>query len=144
MSRGLPQRVSLVTLGVRNLDQARTFYETLGWRVGNDAVANDIAFYQCGGMIVALWDRDKLAEDSGTAAHPPGAVTLACNVSTPSEVDAIVAAVGKVGGTIVRDAEATFWGGYSGIIHDPDGHPWEIAYNPFWRLDADDSIHLPA
>jgi predicted lactoylglutathione lyase len=139
----MEQRLSLVTLGVRNLRQARMFYEALGWitRAGPD---DDVVFFQCGGMILALWDRARLAEDSGVEDGGGwGGVTLAHNVGSPEEVDRVIAAAEAAGATIPRHGAATFWGGYSGVFVDPDGHPWEVAHNPRWVLGEDGSIRLP-
>jgi catechol 2,3-dioxygenase-like lactoylglutathione lyase family enzyme len=138
----MEQRVSLVTLGVADVDRARRFYETLGW--SSDSKPEDgIAFFQAGGMIVGLWGRAELAEDSGVVdAGGFGGVTLAHNVRSPEEVDATLAEAERAGGTIARPGAATFWGGYSGVFHDPDGHPWEVAHNPFWTLRDNGSISL--
>lgn len=126
-------RVSLVTLGVTDLDRARRYYEALGW---SDVSRDDgVAFFQCGGMVVGLWDRASLAEDS--VADDPGGwggITLAHNVRSRVEVDTVVAEVAVAGGTVHRAPEETFWGGYSAVVADPDGHRWEIAHNPFWQV----------
>jgi uncharacterized protein len=136
------QRVSLVTLGVRDLAGARAFYEALGWRTGA-APGDDVVFFQAGGMIVALWDRAKLAEDSGVEdAGGWGGVTLAHNVSSPEEVDRVIAEAEAAGARIPRHGAPTFWGGYSGVFVDPDGHPWEVAHNPHWGLREDGSVEL--
>jgi predicted lactoylglutathione lyase len=120
----MDQRLSLVTLGVADLGRARAFYEALGWRTGA-APADDVVFFQAGGMIVALWDRAQLAKDSGAEdAGGWGGVTLAHNVGSPDEVDAVIAEAEAAGARIPRHGAATFWGGYSGIFVDPDGHPW--------------------
>ena len=139
----MDQRLTAVTLGVRNLEQARIFYEALGWitRAEPDA---DVVFFQCGGMVVALWDRARLAEDSGVEDGGGwGGVTLAHNVRSPDEVDRVIAAAEAAGATIPRHGAETFWGGYSGVFVDPDGHPWEIAHNPRWILAEDGSVTLP-
>ena len=100
-------------------------------------------FFQAGGMIVALWGRDKLAEDSRVDDGGGwGGVTLAYNVASPAEVDAVLAEAEAAGATIGRPGAATFWGGYSGIFIDPDGHPWEVAHNPGWVLQDDGSVAL--
>jgi uncharacterized protein len=136
------QRLSLITLGVADLARARAFYEALGWRSGA-APADDVVFFQSGGMIVALWGRDQLAEDSGVEdAGGWGGVTLAHNVNSPKEVDAVIAEAEKAGARIARPGGKTFWGGYSGIFVDPEGHPWEVAHNPHWTLGQDGSITL--
>jgi len=138
----MEQRVSLVTLGVSDLDRARRFYEALGWRSGA-APADDVVFFQAGGMIVALWDRGLLAEDSVvTDKGGWGGITLAHNVRSPAEVDAVIAEAEAAGGTVGRPGETTVWGGYSGVFLDPDGHPWEVAHNPGWTIAADGSISL--
>ena len=139
----MEQRVSLVTLGVRDLARARAFYEGLGWKTGA-APADDVVFFQTGGMIVALWGREELAEDSCvTDAGGWGGVTLAHNVRSPEEVDAVIAEAEKAGATIGRPGAETFWGGYSGIFIDPDGHPWEVAYHPRWIIEDDGALRIP-
>jgi len=138
----MEQRVSLITLGVRDLDRSRRFYEALGWSTGA-APSDDVVFFQTGGFIVALWDRAKLAEDSGVQDGGGwGGVTLAYNVRSPNEVDAIIEEARKAGATIPREPGTTFWGGYSGVFVDPDGHPWEVAHNPDWKLHEDGTITL--
>jgi uncharacterized protein len=136
------QRVSLITLGVSDLDRARRFYEALGWRTGA-APADDVVFFQAGGMIVALWGREQLAEDSGVEDGGGwGGVTLAYNVRTPEEADTLIGQAHAAGARIAREPGRTFWGGYSGIFIDPDGHPWEVAHNPHWTLAEDGSVSL--
>jgi uncharacterized protein len=138
------QRVSNITLGVGDLGRARAFYEALGWQTDAEPDA-DIAFFQAGGMIVALWGRAQLAKDSGvTDSGGWGGVTLAHNVRSPAEVDAVMAEVEAAGASIVRPAGETFWGGYSSVFIDPDGHPWEVAHNPFWSLLPDGSVRRPS
>jgi uncharacterized protein len=136
------QRVSLITLGVSDLDRARRCYEALGWRTGA-APADDVVFFQAGGMIVALWGREQLAEDSGVEDGGGwGGVTLAYNVRTPEEADTLIGQARAAGARIAREPGTTFWGGYSGIFIDPDGHPWEVAHNPHWTLAEDGSVSL--
>ena len=136
----MEQRVSLVTLGVSDLSRARAFYEALGWTTGA-APDDDVVFFQTGGMIVALWDRARLAEDSGVEdGRGWGGVTLAYNVRSPGEVDAVVEEARAAGARVAREPGATFWGGYSGVFVDPDGHPWEVAHIPFWKLSEDGSV----
>ena len=137
----MDNRVSVITLGVADVDRAWEFYEALGWE--GETPDGDVVFFQAGGMVLALWGRDKLAEDSTvTDGGGWGGVTLAYNVGSPAEVDAVLSAVEVAGGTIGRPGARTFWGGYSGIYIDPDGHPWEVAHNPSWGLDDDGSVHL--
>jgi catechol 2,3-dioxygenase-like lactoylglutathione lyase family enzyme len=136
-------RVTLITLGVEDLPRARTFYESLGWttRAQPD---DDVVFFRGRSLVLALWDRARLAEDSGVPdAAGFGGVTLAHNVGSPEEVDAVMAEAAAAGATISRAADKTFWGGYSGVFVDPDGHPWEVAHNPRWELGEDGSVTLP-
>lgn len=138
----MEQRVSVITLGVSDLPRARAFYEALGWTSGA-APADDVVFFQAGGMVLALWSRELLAEDSGVA-DPGGwgGVALAYNARSPAEVDAVLAEAAAAGATIARPGGETFWGGYSGVFVDPDGHPWEVAHNPHWTLLDDGSVRL--
>ena len=139
----MDQRVSLVTLGVADVARARAFYEGLGWRTRARA-GDDVVFFEAGGMVVALWGRDQLAEDSGVAdAGGWGGVTFAHNVRSPGEVDAVIEEARAAGAQIPREPGETFWGGYSGMFVDPDGHPWEVAHNPRWTIRDDGSIELP-
>jgi uncharacterized protein len=139
----MEQRVSLVTLGVADLSRARSFYEGLGW-VTRAEPEDDVVFFQAGGMIVALWSREQLAEDSGIVDGGGwGGVTLAHNVRSPAEVDAVIDQARNSGARIAREGAETFWGGYSGVFVDPDGHPWEVAHNPRWTLAEDGSVVLP-
>jgi len=138
----MEQRVSLVTLGVTDLGRARAFYERLGWSTAAEPDA-EIVFFQAGGMIVALWDRAELARDSGVEDHGGfGGIMLAHNVASPVAVDTVLEEARAAGATVTRAPEATFWGGYSGIFTDPDGHAWEVAHNPFWTLRDDGSVEL--
>ncbi|MGH3139278.1 MAG: VOC family protein [Gaiellales bacterium] len=138
----MEQRVSLVTLGVSDLSRAREFYEGLGWTTGAGP-ADDVVFFQAGGMIVALWSRAQLAEDSVvTDGGGWGGVTLAYNTRSPAEVDSVLEEARAAGGMVLRVGAETFWGGYSGVFADPDGHPWEVAHNPHWTIGEDGSIHL--
>ena len=138
----MQQRVSLVTLGVADVQRARAFYEALGWRAAPIA-ASDVVFFQAGGMVLALWDRVALAADSGVADTGGfGGVALAHNVGSSGEVDAVIEEARAAGATVTRQGEATFWGGYSGAFTDPDGHPWEVAHNPFWTLEPDGSVRV--
>jgi len=139
----MEQRVSLITLGVTDLARARSFYEALGWRTGAEP-GDDVVFFQAGGMVVALWDRTALAEDSGVK-DPGGSsgFTLAYNVREPADVDAVAEEVRAAGGRITREPGETFWGGYSAAFTDPDGHPWEVAHNPRWTVTEDGRTLLP-
>jgi hypothetical protein len=140
----MEQRVSLVTLGVADLGRARAFYEGVGWKSRAEPDA-DIVFFQAGCMLVALWPRDLLAEDTAVEdAGGWGGITLAYNARSRDEVDAVLAEAERAGATIARPAGATDWGGYSGVFLDPDGHAWEIAHNPHWTIADDGSIVLPS
>lgn len=138
----MEQRVTLITLGVADVDASRTFYERLGWTVGMDV--EETAFFQADRLIVTLWSREKLAEDSGvTDGGGWGGVTLAHNVRSPEEVDRVIEEARAAGATISREPGTTFYGGYAGVFVDPDGHPWEVAHNPGFPLAEDGSISLP-
>jgi catechol 2,3-dioxygenase-like lactoylglutathione lyase family enzyme len=140
----LEQRLSLVTLGVADLGRARRFYEEgLGWKRGNDNPA--VAFYQMPGAIFALWSRPGLAEDAGIGDGGAtfSGMALAYNARSRAEVDAVLAEAGAAGARILKPAADTFWGGYSGYFADPDGHPWEVAWNPSWTIDAAGRVSLP-
>jgi catechol 2,3-dioxygenase-like lactoylglutathione lyase family enzyme len=138
----MQQRVTVITLGVADVTRARAFYEALGW--SGESPDGDVVFFQAGGMVLALWGRDKLAADSAVEdAGGWGGVTLAHNVGSPGEVDVVLEEARAAGATIGRAGETTFWGGYSGVFIDPDGHPWEVAHNPGWILADDGSVHLP-
>ena len=137
----MQQRLSLITLGVADLDRSIDFYRSLGWRPSSKSVEGEVAFFQSGGMVVALWSRDKLAADSTVDDGGGwGGVSLAHNVNDRSEVDAILTEAVRAGARLGRPAAATEWGGYSGLFIDPDGHPWEIAVNPDWAIGDDGSV----
>ncbi len=138
----MEQRVSLVTLGVADLARARAFYQALGWKTDSDP-EQGVVFFQAGGMIVGLWDRSELAKDSvAEDAGGWGGITLAHNVRSPAEVDAVLAEAEAAGAEVRRPGAATFWGGYSGVFADPDGHAWEVAHNQGWQLADDGSVSL--
>jgi predicted lactoylglutathione lyase len=138
----MEQRVSLVTLGVADVDRARRFYEALGWRAGLDV--EETVFFQAGGIVVALWSREKLAADSGVDdAGGWSGITLAHNVRSPAEVDALIDEARGAGARISREPGDTSWGGYNAAFVDPDGHAWEVAWNEGFPLGDDGSISLP-
>lgn len=139
----MEQRLSLVTLGVADLPRARVFYEQLGWR-GQEV--DETVFFQAGTIGVVLWGRDELAEDAGvtdTDGGGFGGIAFAHNVRSPAEVDATLGAAVKAGGIVTRAPAETFYGGYAGCFTDPDGHVWEIAYNPGFPLGDDGAITIP-
>lgn len=138
-------RISLVTLGVRDLPRAVRFYrDGLGWPVSS-AGGDEVAFFRTGGIVLSLYPRHLLAAD----AHLPddgsgfGGIALAHNVRSRELVDAVLAEVVSAGGTVIKPAEDAFWGGYSGYFADPDGYPWEVAWNPGFPLAEDGTIQLP-
>ncbi|MDR3500098.1 MAG: VOC family protein [Parvibaculum sp.] len=138
-------RISLITLGVADVARSRRFYEALGWRASS-ASQEGVAFFQAGGMALALFGREALAEDAGLADAGSGfgGIALAQNMRTQEAVDQLMAEAERAGARIVKPAQKVFWGGYSGYFADPDGHLWEIAWNPGFALDADGSLRLPA
>ncbi|MFE2325217.1 VOC family protein [Streptomyces sp. NPDC059385] len=144
----MEQRISLVTLGVADLARAKAFYAALGWR-GTEV--EETVFHQAGGLALVLWDRRKLAADCGLPEAPApapapagfGGIALAHNVRTDAEVDALLDAAAKAGGTVTRPAAVNAIGFYSGVFTDPDGHAWEIAHNPGFTLTEDGSLVLP-
>jgi len=139
----MEQRLSLVTLGVDDLARAIAFYGALGWAPHESSVEGEVAFFQTGGIVVALWSRSSLAADSAVSDGGGwGGVTLAHNVATAEEVDGILAQARAAGARVGRAGAPTAWGGYSGVFVDPDGHPWEIAVNPGWRLTEDGRTEL--
>jgi catechol 2,3-dioxygenase-like lactoylglutathione lyase family enzyme len=139
----MEQRISLITLGVTDLVRSRRFYEQgLGWRPG--FVSDEVVFFQAGGLVLALFSRAALAADAGLPGIERGGdgIALAHNVRTRAEVDAVLAEAAAAGAAILRPAEDAAWGGYSGYFADPDGHPWEVAWNPHWTIEADGSVRL--
>jgi uncharacterized protein len=138
----MKQRLNLVTLGVTDLGRARRFYEALGWATGA-APEDDVVFFQAGEMVVALWDRVRLSEDSCVEDGDGwGGVTFAVNFGSRGEVDATIEEARAAGARIGHEPAETFWGGYSGVFVDPDGHPWEVAHNPRWTITEDGGLRL--
>ena len=140
----MEQRISLVTLGVADLDQSRKFYERLGWR-RSMANSEGIVFFQAGGMALALYPRTELAKDANIAPDGQGfgGITLAYNARSRDEVDMFLAEAQSAGARLLKPAEEAFWGGYSGYFSDPDGFSWEVAWNPSFPIAEDGSIQLP-
>src|SRR5690606_28363443 len=128
------------TLGVADLDRSRRFYEALGWRRANREA--DVAFFQLPAAVLALFSRESLAADAGLPAAGSGfgGVVLAFNGRSREEVDAVIGAAEAAGAAVLKRPAETFWGGYGGYFADPDGHPWEVAWNPFWTMDAEGRI----
>ncbi len=139
----MEQRLSLITLGVADLPRARAFYEQLGWK-GQEV--EETVFFEAGGITLVLWGRGKLALDSGVADSGSdgfGGAVLAHNVRSEAEVDQVVAEATSAGATVTRVPGATFYGGYAACFMDPDGHVWEIAYNPGFSFREDGSMVVP-
>ena len=141
----MDQRMTIVTLGVRSVPDARRFYEKLGWRASSASQGDDVAFFQLNGMALSLFGRKALAEDAKVKDSAAGfsGVSLAQNLHSPDAVDAAFAQAVAAGGTALKPPETAFWGGYSGYFADPDGHLWELAHNPFFPLDERDNLVLP-
>ena len=140
----MEQRVSLVTLGVTDLEHSRRFYERLGWR-RSMTKAEGVAFFQTGGMALALYPREELAKDANVAADGQGfcGITLAYNTRSRGEVDTVLVEAKAAGAKILKPAQEAFWGGYSGYFADPDGFAWEVAWNPSFGMTEDGSIRIP-
>ncbi len=135
----VPRHISVVTLGVEDLDRSRRFYVNgFGWP---PVFENDeIVFIQMNGLVLGLWLRDKLAEDMARAAAAPGSVALAHNVESKGAVEALLDRLAAHGGRTLRPADAPPHGGFRGYVADPDGHAWEIAYNPDWSIDVEGRV----
>ncbi|MEU7753481.1 VOC family protein [Micromonospora sp. NPDC049171] len=139
----MEQRISLITLGVSDLARATAFYQHLGWQ-GQEV--EETVFLQAGGLALVLWGRDKLAADAGIddpGTDGFGGVTLAQNVRSRAEVDEVIATATEAGATVTKPAGETFYGGYAGYFADPDGHLWEISWNPGFTLAADGTLTVP-
>lgn len=139
-----PKSISLITLGVADLERSRAFYAALGWEAAQ--APEGVVFIQLAGQVLALFGIDDLAEDmrAERSGLGTGAITLARNLATEAEVDAAFDLALSAGATELKRPEKVFWGGYSGYFADPDGHVWELAMNPFWNLGADGTLTLPA
>ncbi|WP_334130370.1 VOC family protein [Sneathiella sp.] len=140
----MEQRLSLITLGVRDLGRSTAFYEALGWK-RSLRDASGVSFFQCGGIVFSLFPRTELAKDAGVAEEGSGftGIALAYNTRSRDEVDALLMDVRGLGAEIVKLAAETFWGGYAGYFRDLDGHLWEVAWNPGFEITADGAIILP-
>jgi catechol 2,3-dioxygenase-like lactoylglutathione lyase family enzyme len=135
----MEQRLSVVTLGVADLDRSCRFYEALGWKRGNAHA--EVVFFQLNGTVLSLWSRASLAADAGVSGEGRsfGGIVLAYNTRSHDEVDAVLAEAEAAGARILKPAHDAFWGGYYGHFADPDGHIWEVAWNPEWEMtDAGD------
>ncbi len=138
-------RINIITLGVDDVPASRAFYERLGFVASGDSNAS-VAFFDAGGVVLALFGREALADDAHVANVPKGfgGVTVAWNVASDAEVEAALAKAVAAGAQLVKPGQKVFWGGFSGYFADPDGHLWEVAHNPFWPIDAAGRLQLPA
>ena len=138
-------RISLVTLGVGDLARAVAFYEAMGLK-RNERLADGVAFFQMGGLILALWPREELARDAGMDNARPGfcGVALAYNTRSKGEVAQVLAMAEAAGGRVLKPAARAAWGGMQGYFEDSEGNLWEVAHNPDFPIDAEGRISLPA
>jgi len=138
------QKLNLITLGVDDFEKSLNFYEKgLGWKK-SDKSMDELALFALGGITLALYPKQELADDT-TLKFQPGefsGLTLSYNAKSEQEVDEVLNTVAKLGATIIKNAQKVFWGGYSGYFKDLDGHLFEVAYNPFWELDENDNLKL--
>jgi catechol 2,3-dioxygenase-like lactoylglutathione lyase family enzyme len=137
------QHLHLITLGVRDFEKSKKFYaEILGWKISRPQ--EDIAFFQAGGIVLAIYPREKLAEDALVSPEGSGfsGVTLAYNARSEAEVDAIISDLKSKGVKIAKEPQKVFWGGYSSYFADPDDYHWEVAYNPFFPFDENGNLKL--
>lgn len=147
----VPPRVSLATLGVANVARSTEFYEKLGWRLSPASVPGVVSFFQTAGGLLSLVATEDLAADANLTPRPAPAnpadnfrgTMLAINVESSAAVDEALRSVVQAGATLVKAGGSADWGGYLGYFTDPDGHLWEITYNPAWPLGADGIPHLP-
>jgi catechol 2,3-dioxygenase-like lactoylglutathione lyase family enzyme len=138
------QKLNLITLGVDNFEKSLNFYEQgLGWKK-SDKGTDDLALFPLGGITLALYPRQELADDTTLKYTPTEfcGLTLSYNATSEQEVNEVLARIEKLGATIIKPAQKVFWGGYSGYFKDLDGHLFEVAFNPFWELDNNDNLIL--
>jgi uncharacterized protein len=139
----MKQHLHIITLGVRDLEISKKFYaETLGWKLTRPQ--EGIAFFQAGGVVLALFPREELAKDAlvDSAGWDAAGFTLAYNAQSESEVDQVIRELKSKGVKIVKEPQKVFWGGYSSYFADPDDNRWEVAYNPFFQFDEQGNLHL--
>jgi catechol 2,3-dioxygenase-like lactoylglutathione lyase family enzyme len=140
--KAMEQRLSIITLGVKDLAASRSFYERLGWEVATEKQADSIVAFNLQSFVLALYPRDGLAEDIGMPlnASENHSFTLAYNVSSEQEVDRLFKHARSLGIKIIKEPQTVFWGGYSGYFADPDRYLWEIAFNPYSKPKKDGSF----
>jgi len=140
----MEQRISIVTVGVDDLDRAVRFYAAMGLK-RSEKITDNVAFYQLGGILLALWPRTELARDAGIE-HPlrGSGMALAYNTRSEAEVAEILDAAKQAGGRVLKPAARAFFGGVQGYFEDTEGNLWEVAYNAAFPIDADGNIALPA
>lgn len=142
----VPARLSIVTLGVTDLDRSISFYEALGWERAASSIAGEICWFRLTGSYLGLFGYEALAEDANLPARPRGefgGITLAINVDSEEAVTAAIEAAATAGATVLKAGTRMEWGGFSGYFADPDGYPWEVAFNPSFPLDAEGRVHIP-
>ena len=141
----VPAHISLITLGVADIAKATSFYERFGFVRSKSASADSVSFFQAGPVVLALWGRDAQRDDAQAAElwTGNGGIVVARNLASEDAVDVAMARAEAAGARILKPAAKTFWGGYNGYFADPDGHVWEVAFNPFWELDEDGRVKLP-
>jgi predicted lactoylglutathione lyase len=141
----VPAHISLITLGVADIAKATSFYERFGFVRSKSASADSVSFFQAGPVVLALWGRDAQRDDAQAAElwTGNGGIVVARNLASEDAVDVAMARAEAAGARILKAAAKTFWGGYNGYFADPDGHVWEVAFNPFWELDEDGRVKLP-
>jgi uncharacterized protein len=137
--------ITLITLGVADVAGSTAFYESLGFTKSKTASQDEVSFFRAGGVVLALWGREAQRDDAnaGELWNGNGGIVVAQNVASEAEVDAVMARAAASGARILKSASTTFWGGYNGYFADPDGHIWEIAFNPHWGLSQEGLIRLP-
>jgi predicted lactoylglutathione lyase len=141
-------RLSLVTLGVRDVARSTEFYKALGFPLSEASVPGGVSFFKTAGGLLAVWGEKDLADDAKLSLQPGGSpayrgTALAMNLDSRDDVDAFMVTAVAAGARVTRPAEATEWGGYNGYFADPDGHLWEVAHNPHWPIGEDGRPILP-
>ena len=140
----MEQRITVITLGVDDLERSTAFFERLGWR-RSVRQAQGVSFFQCGSVALSLFPRSELAKDAGISPKGEGfdGFAIAYNTRLKEDVDAVLAEAKSAGADIVKPSQEAFWGGYSGYFRDLDGHLWEVAWNPSFPLDDRGAVRLP-